>query len=231
MPSGIRVRDIRKEQLGDQLFFFDSNVWLFIFNQSINQNSAAFHYGAPYVKFWEKITQAVTKPGDPDPTATVVERPVAAISSLVVTETLNAHLRKGFKTFKETLRRKGGLTSAQIDALDYKQDFRDKEPRYRTLFELCQAEFEVAARYLKVVTGDKLDQNILQMLSGTTHTQDFNDRYYAELCKQHELILVTHDSDFAVPGITVVTANATLLAKSTSGAIAKNKPNKALWNR
>jgi hypothetical protein len=227
--ESIRIRHIKKEQLGDQLFFFDSSVWLFIFNQTLSRQSAAFDRQAPYVDFWNKITQAVTKPSESDPTESVVERPVVAISSLVVTETLNAHLRKGFKAYKDTLLRKQEMTAAQVEALDYKTDFRDKEPRYQTLFEQCQAEFAAASPYLKVVTGGKLDEEILDYLYAMSHKDDFNDNYYVSLCKRENFILVTDDKDFAVPGITVLTANPTLLKRSTSGVAIKNKPKMNLW--
>ncbi len=40
---------------------------------------------------------------------------------------------------------------------------------------------------------------------------DFNDQVIAELCKNNGLTLVTHDSDFNAPGISVLTANRNLL--------------------
>ena len=40
---------------------------------------------------------------------------------------------------------------------------------------------------------------------------DFNDQVIAELCKRKGLTLVTHDSDFKAPGISVLTANRNLL--------------------
>ena len=40
---------------------------------------------------------------------------------------------------------------------------------------------------------------------------DFNDQVIAELCKERGLTLVTHDGDFRAPGISVLTANRSLL--------------------
>lgn len=40
---------------------------------------------------------------------------------------------------------------------------------------------------------------------------DFNDQVIAELCKRMGLTLVTHDGDFNAPGISVLTANRSLL--------------------
>jgi predicted nucleic acid-binding protein len=231
MLQNLQIRNIGKEQLGDRLFFFDSNVWLFLFNQAIDRQSQAYHHQAPYINFWNRVTQSVTTADATDPTETIITRPVVAITSLIVTETLNAHLRKGFGIYKSTLAAKGELTERQINALDYKDDFRDKAPLYRTLFEQCQAEFAAAGPYLKVVTGGSLDENILDVLDNASYQQDFNDNYYAAICKRENFIMVTDDRDFAVPGLTVLTANQALLKKSTSGATPKNKPKKAFWGR
>lgn len=231
IKENIRVRDIKKEQLGDRLFFFDSNVWVFIFNQTLDKKSKAFERQTHYIDFWNKVTQAVTKPGVKDPTESVIERPVVAITSLVITETLNAHLRKGFVAYKNSLLTKGEMSKEAIAALDYKRDFRDKASYYKILFEKCQAEFAAAAPYLQVIPGGKLDEEILDLLNIATHKEDFNDVYYATLCRREKLVLVTDDGDFAVPGITILTANKSLLKRSTSGAAPKHRAVGRLWRK
>jgi predicted nucleic acid-binding protein len=43
---------------------------------------------------------------------------------------------------------------------------------------------------------------------------DFNDMVLAEICRAHELKLITHDADFKTWGITILTANPSLLGSA-----------------
>jgi len=65
-----------------------------------------------------------------------------------------------------------------------------------------------------VPKGINTDSEIIpQLLDKYSADGDFNDQYYKMLCERAELILVTHDGDFYVGGIEVVTANQKTLRK------------------
>ncbi len=63
----------------------------------------------------------------------------------------------------------------------------------------------------KISTGfEKLDMNAL-LATFDSQKLDFNDMILVNLCKEKDLMFVTHDGDFADSGITILTANQTLL--------------------
>lgn len=94
------------------------------------------------------------------------------------------------------------------------KDFR-QHPDYEPIAQAISASIrKIMHTSGKISTGfDSVDiEGLLE--SFDSQKLDFNDIILANLCKAKGLMLVTHDGDFADSGITVLTANRTLLAKT-----------------
>jgi predicted nucleic acid-binding protein len=184
---------IGKEQFiptKDQNFFFDTNIWLYMFGPRLNPDNRNTKV---YSKRYKDILEAE---------ASIV------IDYLVVAEFANRYLRDYQRFLKET-----------EEITDNWKQFR-KTTEYQSgvqslsdeLYHILQATKRLPLEYNLADLSSWVDAFAAREI-------DFNDVVYWKTCVQHKLILVTHDADCDFADIDIVTANGKL-GRSAAPSIA-----------
>lgn len=161
-------------------YFFDTNVWIFIFcpisgYERTKQNA--------YARLLKDIQSR---------NATIY------ISSLVLSEYINAVLRMGFKQWKRVT----GNVSA-----DFKRDYRNTDDYQTTLEDAVIQVKEI----LKMCTKRPDDFQIIDInsvLASMNQDADYNDAYYIKDCEKQKMKFVSDDADIQKvnSSITLITA-------------------------
>ena len=161
-------------------FFFDNNVWMFLFAPIANA-----HKGKQ--KKYASLFRTIQAMGG-----------TIFISSLVLSEYVNRCLRLAFNQWKEDTRQSYGV--------EYKKDYRKTED-YRLALEDVKGQVMAILKCSERMPDDFNAINIEALLN-TMSDGDYNDSYYAQLCKMKGLKIVTDDHDmFQLPNeVEIITA-------------------------
>lgn len=167
MATVERIRDFRVKS-GD-FFFFDNNVWMFLFSPISNAKSKQQEI---YGNLLKSIQSAH---------ATIY------INSLVVSEYVNRSLKLNYSLWKDRELKSGNYN------VDYKRYYRPTRD-----FDIAQEDaYSEVADILTIAHRKPDDFNALRLDDVmNAKGMDFNDAYYANFCKLNRLILVTDDRDF-----------------------------------
>lgn len=158
-------------------YFFDTNVWLFIYGPVAGTN---VRKQDAYSALLRDII---------DLKATIY------ISSLVLAEYINAVLRIGFLNWKQKTRN----TTA-----DYKRDYRPTEDYNNTLKDAI-SQIEDILKITQKKPDDFNSINISDVLGRMSNKADFNDVYIAKACECRSSVkLVSDDTDLQSLGINVM---------------------------
>lgn len=174
-----RVKDY-KVKSGD-LFFFDNNIWMFLFSPISGSN-----------KYQQKVYGQLLKDIQ-------CARATIFINSLIVSEYINRSLRLNYNQWKDHKQKSGN------NAVDYKHNYRTS-PEFS---EAQKGAYSEMADILDIALRKPDDFNALNLSDVmNANGMDFNDAYYANFCKLNRLILVTDDKDLqSTPlDITILTA-------------------------
>lgn len=166
-------------------FFFDANIWLSIYGP----------IGAPHDWRAERYSKFLSK----------LQNQSCNIytNSIIVSEYVNRFSRMEFEQQRELL----GFGP---------KDF--KIFRKSTYFEAIASEIEVnIKKIVKIVRRCDHEVGNVDLIKLASDYKngyyDFNDLMFVEICRDNNLILVTHDGDFKDCGIEIVTANTYMLKK------------------
>ncbi len=171
---------------GDR-YFFDANIWLYFYCPVISISSYKKTIISKYDGFLKKAINS-------DMTIYV--------SSLIVSEVINAWLRLDFNI----LRRKKTIND------NYKKHYRGSS-HYLSTAKDIQAVFNNQLLKISTPLDDRFTEISLPDVLSELDKTDFNDCYYHHLAKLDNLLIVTDDADFAEldTGISILTANQKLL--------------------
>lgn len=149
-------------------FFFDTNVWMFLF--------APLAGSKPYKqKMYSRLLKEIQSRGA-----------WIWINSLVVAEYINAVLRLDFKQWMS----RNGYKNA-----DYKHDFRPTSDYQDSLYEV-KAQVKNILRLCQRKSDNFHSISIGEIIDNMGTSCDFGDSMIADLCKSNKSIrLVTDDSD------------------------------------
>jgi len=162
------IIDITKHTVrSSDLFFFDNNVWIYIFGPIANSNKDK---QGVYSSFLRQIQSA---------------RATIFINSLVIAEFANFCLRLGFKQWKEEHR--------LYDA-EYKRDYIQSD-HYKESIKDTIANIKAICKTSERHPDDFNAVNFDNILNNSTII-DFNDSYYSAYCVLNNLKIVTDDKDF-----------------------------------
>lgn len=174
-----KIRDY-KISSGD-CFFFDNNVWMFIFSPISGANT--FQQKA-YSNLLKDIRSA---------------KSTIFINSLIVSEYINRSLRLNHSLWRNREFKAGNKF------VDYKRDYRPTKE-----FENAQKDVYNEMTDILSIAFRKPDDFHALNLEDVMNAKgmDFNDAYYANFCELNRLILVTDDKDLQnTPlDITILTA-------------------------
>ncbi len=95
------------------------------------------------------------------------------------------------------------------------KEYRSSEafaPVKQDIHQACRNIIGLSTRTVRrAISLEELEADLATFAAGT---HDFNDLMIARLCRQEQLMLVTHDADFAdLDGLVIVTANRTMLGR------------------
>jgi len=105
------------------------------------------------------------------------------VSSLTLSEFYNAYIRLDFNIWRSDEKK------------DIKKDFRPTE-QYKKTNEIILRSIENSILGISQRIDDDFKNMPLNQLLDKIGLIDFNDSYYIELAKRHDLIIVTNDKDF-----------------------------------
>jgi predicted nucleic acid-binding protein len=126
----------------------------------------------------------------------LAKRNVLVTAPLVVSEFVNRYVRLHYDAW--THRREKSFKDFRLSAA-YRPVLQGLDQACKTMLSLCSRTVRGS------VSLDELEADVSNFVGGS---HDFNDLILARLCRKDNLILVTHDADFAaIDGLTIVTAN------------------------
>lgn len=166
-------------------FFLDANIWLYLFCPLGGYNAKVI---GKYDNFLKHALQTRSR---------------IYVSSLVISEFINAYIRLEFKLLQKEYPHK---------YKDFKRDFRNTA-RYST--QMNDISNIVKNKILK--NTERIDDEFatinIDALFDSIGTSDFNDKYYVSLCTRKDMKIVTNDGDFLKikTHVDILTANETML--------------------
>lgn len=198
MPAFLNIDDINKHSVKNQVYFFDANVWLFVLHE--------FAQSKPHHKKYSDFFFGVID--DDSKSAKIV------VCSLLISEIIGTYMRKV------------AVPQFEIDhpgvlghPFDFKKDYRVKQREHHDEY------FAIVKDNIKAFLAKKdrvlvVDDNFAfhynnGIITNCPPTFDFNDYYYYQLVKtlssSMKISVVTHDSDWRVEDVHIVTAEKGLL--------------------
>ena len=150
----------------DDKFFFDANIWMYMYCSLGN-------YNARLVKDYSDFYQKIKSIGCP-----------ILINPMLVSEFVNAYSKMEFNFIK----RRDGLQN-------YKKDFRTN-PEYKQVFDRINliTHKKILNGSLKI--QDQFHEFNEERFFSNPNTYDFNDEYYCYMASEMNFKIVTHDKDF-----------------------------------
>lgn len=155
----------------DDLFFFDTNIWMFLFAPIAEIESKKQNI---YGTLLKDIQSANAK---------------IKISSLIISEFINASLKLCFRQWQD---------ANNNYKTTYKKDFKGTEEYYDAVEDAKNNAISILKITNKIPDGF-LSVDIEKIFSDI-EDKDFNDAYYLEICKINKLKLVTDDIDLLSSG-------------------------------
>lgn len=169
----------------DDEFFFDTNVWIFLFAPIANYKRAKQKAYANLLKDIQTVRATIN------------------INSMVISEYINTCLRLNFKDWEYSTK---FIPQYPYTRADFKRDYRGTEH--------CKNALETIKFYVEDILSFTVkrpdDFNAIDISSLVENTaSDFNDSYHVEFCKLHKFKLVSDDKDIVdtKTDIVVITDN------------------------
>jgi len=199
MPFNIkRITDFIPEDR--EFYFCDSNVWIAVLKNSGSKGTEKHEQS--YLDFFDAVIQlhSIT---DPKLVKKIKHKPKFVLTSMLISEILNAYLRKvSMRLF----------LGNDFQKYDFKKDYRDI-PHTHYADELKKLTTDILAyQEFTILLDDEFKSlNPSRILPCLKAKFDFNDYYYYALFKEKNIPIITHDKDFSFQDIEIITASHTLL--------------------
>jgi hypothetical protein len=171
-------------------YLLDANVWIII----LQPPSALKGPEQPYISFFEAITTLASNPR-------CKNKPRIYINALIVSEVVNALLKIHLKIYNSGIR-------DDIGSKEYR-----KTQDYKNQFARIKSDFSAYEEYMDVASD--VPMHPFDTLREVPETSNYNDHYYYKIARARNLVLVTNDSDFAYPEVSILTNRTELLRLST----------------
>jgi len=182
------IVDITKyNPLAKDKFFFDANIWLYLFCPIGDYKKDVI---AKYDKFLKKIIESKSS---------------IFISSLILSEIFNRWARLEYNILK-------GEEPSKYH--DYKRDYRGTEIYDKQVKDIKMVVEKHIMKVSKRI-DDKFSSIPLDKLFENMGNYDFNDNYFLTIANLESFKIVTHDSDFASfkTPVFILTANEKVLRR------------------
>jgi len=200
-----QVIDIRGQAVANTKYFFDANVWFYILFPSPYIKPTL----AEYERFLNKISASIIKP-----------KPKVVVTSMVISEVINVYLRKvGLNVYFKT---NPLLEPTPNSGKDRYKDIYRKSQEFKRDYDYVCASFKAYHKVFEFVNDEFSSFTPNQVLKNLSVDLDFNDNYVFELAKKMNYTIVTHDIDFCLETVEILTSNKALLTKAKALAEAKD---------
>ena len=176
-----KIHDISTYEITfNDIFFFDNNIWMFIFCPIGN---AKEYKQKKYSSFLDKLVR---------------NKGTIFVNSLILSEFSNAYLRLDFNLWKE---------EQPTNELEYKRDFIKTQQFKATVIDVKNA-IKSILKITQKCNDDFSSIRFENVLNNFGDT-DFNDSYYIETAQKNKWKIVTDDADYfnVSSNIEVITAN------------------------
>ena len=186
-----------------EMYFLDTNVWIWYltaeqFGDSILKNDRE----KSYVEFVRSIVLLNSYTNKKTINA-LTYQPKIVMTSLLISELINAYLRLGMKAYIND------LPEDQGNSYNFKK-FRktlDYQDSHRHIID----EIQQMSSFIEFIDDEFISLKPLELLANLTDKYDFNDFYYSKLLKEKKITVVTDDGDFDFHDIEIVTCNDSLI--------------------
>ena len=149
------------------VFFFDNNVWMYLFCSLGNHNRAR---QSAYSSFLQSVQTA---------------RATIFISSMVISEFANRYLRMDYEQWKRTTRNYSAeFKKDYVGSTQYSTTVEEIKIQINQIMSVCEK------------SSDNFNAIDLNDVFTHLQDIDFNDSYYIELAKLDNWKIVTDDKDF-----------------------------------
>lgn len=192
MALRINLNDIQR--LSDKDIFLDTNIWIYLFCPlSKSQESIVKKYSRAFSRLIQSNNKLYT-------------------DITVLSEFINRYQRLAFYIYK-TNNNKG-------KNFDFKKDYKRTDDFKETLQLISSTVRNKILKKMSVANPQYKKKDIETLIGNLEDRSiDFNDLHIETLCKEKNLILLTHDGDYADSTIDIISGNPKIVAPAplTSG--------------
>ena len=185
------------------VYFFDANVWIFILKY--NQTTTIEKNLQPYIDFFEAIIN-LNSFTDPKIVKKIGVVPKIAITNMLLSEIINAYLRNVAMP---------SFLCCKPGEKNFKKDYRDFiHSDYDKQLKLIVSDIEAYSQFFNFYDDDFSSMNPIDFIKNLDRSTDYNDMYYADQMRNLGIPIVTHDSDFVIEDIEIISNHTELLKLS-----------------
>jgi predicted nucleic acid-binding protein len=199
MPAFLNISDISKKQPENQLYFFDTNVWIYALDVFRTNKKPAEE---KYQDFFHDVI------------ADNVNSSRAVICNLLISEVISIYMRRVAVTdFNRNF--PGKLKND----FDFKKDYRIMQQKHHDEFFniiVDNIKSYIKNKHVHLVNDDFVDFCAAGKVEGCSPSLDYADYCYYEMVKKisqngDKISVVTHDGDWKFADVNIITAESGLL--------------------
>jgi hypothetical protein len=193
------IKLVRNVGIHPKKYFFDTNVWLL----KVVESDSLSPQQKSYVDFFDNVCKSTLYP-----------KPKIILTAILISEIVNRYLRDvGFRIYCEE-----NKLDMSVKNL-YKSIYRKSE-QFNIDYTVICSEIKAYHNYCDLQNDlFGADISLKTLLKNPSKGLDFNDSYYYHLALKNNFSIVTHDSDFFVEQVEIITSNNDLYQKGKNSVI------------
>jgi hypothetical protein len=177
-------------------YFFDANVWIRLLLPTVGNASEL----DIYADFFEAVFALGTNQKTKNP-------PKIIITNVLASEVFNRYTR-----IKSKLLKKRSPDYKKYDDSEFYKKFYRPSSSWIQDLEVFQENFLAYEEIMEAISSEDCCSP-LEAVNNLTQKMDYNDYLYYQICLKRGFAMVTHDGDFYVPDIEVITNHNKLLRR------------------
>lgn len=178
-------------------YFFDANVWIRLLLPTVGNASEL----DVYADFFEAVFALGTNLKTRTPSKIIV-------TNVLVSEVFNRYTR-----IKSKLLKKRSPDYKKYDDAEFYKKFYRPSSNWIQDLEIFQENFLAYEEIMETISSEDCCQPI-EAVNNLTQKMDYNDYLYYRICLKNSISLVTHDGDFLIPEVEVITNHPKLLKRA-----------------
>lgn len=188
------IRNVRNHAIGKFYYFFDAHVWVY----KLKPKAKPSGHETMYSKLFDNIV------GNDETTIVV--------SPILLSEVINICLKMDFLTYVHNRVPKIIFNTALHEKNYYKEVYRNTQEYENSYLDLLDDITQYKSKF--VLSENHFGRpTIDDYLNYPGNRLDYNDYLYSKVFEKSEVKFITHDIDFLVEGIEILTYNQKLIDK------------------